>query len=146
MVIEWTCGLNTLRLRQKGRHFPDDIFKCIFLNENVWISIKISQKFVLKGPINNIPTLVQGAKPFSEPILVNLLMPIYASLSFNELTQALNGHFFFRLIASCYESVGNIFCEMLTDIHTIFVCEIYFSGYISLHRMSCYKCQIFCDG
>ena len=27
--------LNTLRLRQDGRHFPDDILKCIFLNENV---------------------------------------------------------------------------------------------------------------
>ena len=37
----------------------DDIFKCIFLNENVWISIKISLKFVFKGSINNIPALVQ---------------------------------------------------------------------------------------
>ena len=36
----------------------DDIFKWIFLNENVWISIKISLKFVLKGLINNIPALV----------------------------------------------------------------------------------------
>ena len=26
---------NTLRLRQKGRKFPVDIFKCIFLNENI---------------------------------------------------------------------------------------------------------------
>ena len=26
---------NTLRPRQNGRHFPGDIFKCIFLNENV---------------------------------------------------------------------------------------------------------------
>ena len=26
--------LNTLRPRQKGRHFADDIFKCIFVNEN----------------------------------------------------------------------------------------------------------------
>ena len=26
---------NTLRPRQNGRHFPDDIFKCIFLYENV---------------------------------------------------------------------------------------------------------------
>ena len=26
---------NTLRPRHNGRHFPDDIFKCIFLNENV---------------------------------------------------------------------------------------------------------------
>ena len=31
---------NTLRPRQNGSHFADDLFKCIFLNENVWISIK----------------------------------------------------------------------------------------------------------
>ena len=47
--------INTLTPRQNGRHFADDIFKCIFLNENVWIPIKISLKFVPKGPINNIP-------------------------------------------------------------------------------------------
>ena len=29
------------------------------MNENVWIPIKISQKFVPKGPINTIPALVQ---------------------------------------------------------------------------------------
>ena len=34
--------------------FADDILKRIFLNENVWISIKISLKFAPKGPINNI--------------------------------------------------------------------------------------------
>ena len=34
--------INTLRLRQNGRHFTDDIFKCIFLNETVWVPIKIS--------------------------------------------------------------------------------------------------------
>ena len=27
---------------KNGRHFADNIFKCIFLDENVWISIKIS--------------------------------------------------------------------------------------------------------
>ena len=37
----------------------DDTFKRIFLNENARISIKISLKFVSKGPINNIPALVQ---------------------------------------------------------------------------------------
>ena len=47
--------LNTLRPRQNGRHFEDDIFKCIFLNENVWISIDIPLKFVPKGPIDHIP-------------------------------------------------------------------------------------------
>ena len=68
---------NTLRLRQNGRRFTDDIFKRIFLNENVRISIKISLKFVPRGPINIIPALVQimawrrpGDKPLSEPMLV----------------------------------------------------------------------------
>ena len=51
--------INTLRPRQDGRHFSDNIFKCIFLNENVLILIKISLKFVPKGPINNMPALVQ---------------------------------------------------------------------------------------
>ena len=71
--------VNTLRLRQNGCHFPDDIFKCIFLNENVWIPIKISLKFVPKGTINNIPAMVQimawrrpGNKPLSEPMVVSL--------------------------------------------------------------------------
>ena len=70
---------NSLRPRQNGRHFADDIFKCIFLNENVWIPIKISLKFVLKGSINDISALVQimtwrrpGDKPLSEPMMVNL--------------------------------------------------------------------------
>ena len=75
--------LNTLGPGQNRRHFADDIFKCIFLNGNVWISIKISLKFVPKGPINNIPALVQimawhrlGDKPLPEPIMVSLLMHI----------------------------------------------------------------------
>ena len=29
-----------------------------FLNENVWIPIEISLKFVPKGPMDNIPALV----------------------------------------------------------------------------------------
>ena len=70
---------NTLRLRQNGGHFADDIFKWIFLNENVWIPIKFSLKFVPQGPINNIPALVQimawhrpGDKPLSGPMMVRL--------------------------------------------------------------------------
>ena len=51
--------VNTLRPRQNGRHFADDIFKGIFLNENFLIRIKFSLKFVPKGPINNIPALVR---------------------------------------------------------------------------------------
>ena len=70
--IHASC-VNTFRPRQNGRHFADDIFKCIFKNENVWILIEISLKFVPKGPINNIPALRQimvwrrpGDKPLSE--------------------------------------------------------------------------------
>ena len=74
---------NTLRPRQQGRHFTDDTFKSIFLNENVIIVIKIALKFVPKGPINNIPALVQimawrrpGDKPLSEAMMVSLLTHI----------------------------------------------------------------------
>ena len=58
MVMPY-ADINTLRPRQNGRHFPDVIFKCNFLSENVWISSKMLLKFVPKGPINNIPALVQ---------------------------------------------------------------------------------------
>ena len=75
--------VNTLRPRQNGRHFPDDIFKCIFLDGNLNISIKISLKFVPKVAIINISALVQimawcrpGDKPLSKPIMVSLLMYI----------------------------------------------------------------------
>ena len=71
--------VNTLRPRQNGRCFADDLFKCISMNENVWILIRISLQFVPYGPINNIPALVQimtwrrpGDKPFSEPMMVRL--------------------------------------------------------------------------
>ena len=50
-------NFNALGPRQNGCHFTDDIFKCIFLIENIWIPIRISLKFVPKGPINNIPAL-----------------------------------------------------------------------------------------
>ena len=51
--------INTLRPRQNGCRLADDTFKCIFLNENVKISIKISLKLVPKGPINDNTALVQ---------------------------------------------------------------------------------------
>ena len=42
---------------QNGRHFTD-IFKCIFVNEKVQPFLKISLKFVPKGPIDNNQALV----------------------------------------------------------------------------------------
>ena len=68
------------------RFFPDTIFKWIFLNENVWIWIKISLKFVPKDPINSIASLVQimawdqvGDKPWSKPMMVSVLTHIYVT-------------------------------------------------------------------
>ena len=61
----------------------DAIYRWIYLNDNVWISIKISLMFVAKVPINNIPALVQmmawrrsGDKPLSEPVMDSLLTHI----------------------------------------------------------------------
>ena len=69
-------AFSKLRLRQNGRHFASDTLKCIFLNENAGISIKISPKFVPKGPLNNISLLVHimawhrpGVKPLSEAVV-----------------------------------------------------------------------------
>ena len=75
-IVQMHYHVNTLGPRQDGRHFRGAIFKCISLNENIWISIKISLKLVPKGPINNILALVQilawrptGDKPLSEAMM-----------------------------------------------------------------------------
>ena len=92
-VVYIAICISTLRPKQYGRHFADDIFRCIFMNENIWFPIKMSLKFVPKGLINNIPALVEimawrrsGDKPLSEPMMVRLdYRRIYASLGLNEL-------------------------------------------------------------
>ena len=70
---------NTLRPRQNGRHFADDIFK-----SNSWMKmfefrLKYHWSLFLKDPINNILALVQimawrrpGDKPLSEAMMVSL--------------------------------------------------------------------------
>ena len=75
-----------MRPEQNGSHFPDDIFNWIFLNENASVSIKISLKFVPKGPITNIPVLFQimawhrpGDKPLFEPMMVSSLTHVYVT-------------------------------------------------------------------
>ena len=85
ILLEY-LGYPQLVLTHWGRNvrlFADDIFKRIFLNENIKISIKISLQFVPMGPINIILALVQimawrrsGGKPLSEPMIVSLLTHI----------------------------------------------------------------------
>ena len=60
------------------------IFQTTFSNgfcENALIPIKVSLKFVPKGPINNIPTLIESpivchlvdANPLSEPMMAQVI-------------------------------------------------------------------------
>ena len=69
--------INTLRPRQNGRHFADNIFKSIFVNENISILLKIPLKLVPKVWIDKIPALVQimawpqsGGKPLFNSMMV----------------------------------------------------------------------------
>ena len=57
--------------------FADDIVKCFSMNEKCCISIRISLKFVTKGPIDNKWALVQvmawrriGDTPLPESMLI----------------------------------------------------------------------------
>ena len=45
--------MDILRLEQNGRHFADDSFKHIFMNECVCFFSQISLKFIPMGPIVN---------------------------------------------------------------------------------------------
>ena len=77
-------NLNTATLTHWGWNKMAAISQTTFSNafswnENVWIAINISPKFVHKGQINNIPALVQimawrrsGDKPLSEPMMAYL--------------------------------------------------------------------------
>ena len=56
---------------------PDDISRCIFVNEKFCILVTISLRFVPEGPIANSPELVQimawrriADQPLSEPMLI----------------------------------------------------------------------------
>ena len=53
--FEWNFNISP---GHNGRHFSDDIFRCIFVNEKFSIVIKIPLKFVPKGPSGNNPALV----------------------------------------------------------------------------------------
>ena len=128
--------VNTLRPRQNGRNFADDIFKCIFLNENVWISIKISLKFVPKGPINNIPALVQimawrrpGDKPLSQPMLVSL--PTHICVTRPQWVKQLCAirYVHYAIFCSCYINIS-VDCMGLEHSYDCLVPTQYPDGYV----------------
>ena len=77
------CGRNDMISTHCGLDKMAAILQTTLSNAFSWISIKISLKFVPKGPINNIPALVKimawrrpGDKPLSEPMMVRFLTHI----------------------------------------------------------------------
>ena len=77
---------NSSRPRRNRRYFADDLFKCIFLNKNVWILNKLSLKFILKGPVNDIAALVRIMAGHYLNTWLLFYWRVYASLVLNELT------------------------------------------------------------
>ena len=76
LSIRWYNNITRSPPGLNGRHFADDIFRCIFVNEKFSILNKFSLKFVPKGLTDNNPAMVQmmvwrhkGDKPLSEPVL-----------------------------------------------------------------------------
>ena len=59
-VIPLRYVLTRLPPGQNGRHFTDDIFEYIFMNDKFCILIEVSVKFVLEGHIDNQTALVQA--------------------------------------------------------------------------------------
>ena len=91
---------NTSRPRWNGQHFADDIFKRIFFNENVLVSIRIALNCV-QGPINNIPALVQ--------IMVWCWTQIWIQANFQSMISPLQG----------IESKQGQSCDLLVYKHTV---------------------------
>ena len=86
--------VNILRPRQNGRHFADDIFKCIFVNENARVSIKISKLLFLMIQLTIFQHRFRwlGAGQASSHCLNQwwlVYWRIYASLGLNELRSLL---------------------------------------------------------
>ena len=92
--------------RDNGRHFADDILKCIPLNENFLIFNKISLKYVPYGLIDNMATLVKIMACHLSPnrrqsiIWTNVGMfywGIYAPLGLNEFKRLTHSNIFWIL-------------------------------------------------
>ena len=92
-------GLKLISLDGMAANLADDIFKCSFMNEKFFISIRISLKFVPRGAIDNRSALVQvmawhplvqvmawhptGDKSLPEPMLTKFT-DIYVALRADE--------------------------------------------------------------
>ena len=139
MTYIWVCELSfywsNRRLvpcssPSRLQHFADDLLKCIFLKENVWIPIKMSLRFVPKGPINKFLSLVQtltwrrlSHKPLSK-------WRIYASFGLNEVIKHMlsycqsepKGHISMQFESKCHHFIQYNDFQLLSDVsHSVLV-------------------------
>ena len=90
LKIKRVCrSFNPSLTGQNGRQFAEDIFKCIFMNKKFCISIRISLKFVPKGPIDDKSALVHWSNRRQAITWTNadpVHRRIYAALGGDELS------------------------------------------------------------
>ena len=72
--IDYRLYLNTLRTKQKGWHFANNISKCIFVNENHCILVKLTQKSNPRSPIDKSALAWWFLKPTVTQFLFNSLL------------------------------------------------------------------------
>ena len=75
LTMSLRIPFNTLRSEQNSRHLADDIFKCVFVNENFWISNQMSLIYVPHGIIHNTSVMALRLtvnKPFPVPMLAKM--------------------------------------------------------------------------
>ena len=114
-ILHSKNSINSSPPGQNGRNFTDDMFKRIFVNENIWMLNKFSLKCALWGWIHNMSALVQimvwrrpGDKPLSEPMLT-------------QLTAALGGD----ELSNCLYALSNTLFTINTFVNTWVLTEYY---------------------
>ena len=145
MIYKSKCSTITLYQHIEAEA---DILTCIFLNENAWISLIISLKFVPKVRINNIPALLQitawcrpGDESLSEPMMVSLLTHLCVTRS-----EWVSGNAFEEVIwEMSVISIGPYCVNAVPPTHFVFnvrhclsidVHAIIFANYFRWHRAS----------
>ena len=94
LISAWFLGVAlTHPPWQNGCLFADDIFKCIFFNENITISIRIPLKSVSKCPIDNKSPMVQlmAWRPTGDMALYELMLTQFTAVYMREMSSMIFG-------------------------------------------------------
>ena len=74
MYASLMLRINSSPAGQNGRHFADDISRCIFLNEKFYVLIQISLKFVPKLTKNPALVYVMASRRICDKPLYELML------------------------------------------------------------------------